>query len=113
MRYPIISVLKFIFFAIIFCFVFSFVTMHLWNWLMPALFGLRIITWPQALGILVLAKLLFGGFHRHAGYGHRGWKRRMEERWANMTPEERERFRAGMKGRRSCGFPPREEPTAL
>ena len=57
--------------------VFSFVTMHLWNWLMPAVFGLRTITWAQALGLLVLGKILFGGFHRHGGGCRgRGWKRR-------------------------------------
>ena len=67
--------------------VFSFVTMHLWNWVMPAVFGLRTITWLQALGLLVLGKILFGGFHRHGG-GCRGrseWKHRMVERWMEMT----------------------------
>ncbi len=82
----------------------SFVTMHLWNWLMPAVFGLRTISWAQALGMLVLGKLLFGGFHRHGGCRKRGWKQGMEERWAQMSPEERERFRAGMRGRWGCGF---------
>jgi hypothetical protein len=56
----------------------------------------------------VLSKILFGGFHRHGG-GRNGWRRHMEERFAQMTPEERERFRAGMRGRRGCGFgPPRD-----
>ena len=82
-------------------FLFSFVTMSLWNWLMPAVFGLRTITWAQALGLLVLSKILFGGFH---GGRRRGWKRDMEERWAKMSPEERERLRAGMRGRWGCGF---------
>jgi hypothetical protein len=79
--------------------VFGEVVMHLWNWLMPSLFSLRTITFTQALGLIVLSKLLFGGFHRHGG-GGRGWKRHMEDRWANMTPEQQERFRAGMRGRR-------------
>ena len=83
-------------------FLFSFVTMSLWNWLMPAVFGLRTITWAQALGLLVLSKILFGGFH--GGRGRRGWKRDMEDRWAKMSPEERERLRAGMRGRWGCGF---------
>ena len=95
------------------CVVFGFVVMHLWNWLMPALFGLRVITFAQALGLLVLSKLLLGGFHRHAG-GRHGWKRHMEERFATMTPEERERFRAGMRGRHGCHFGrqgrPEEQP---
>ena len=93
--------------------VFSYVTMHLWNWLMPAVFGLRTITWGQALGLLVLGKLLFGGFHKHGGCGHgRGWKRGMQERWAQMSPEERERFRAGMRGRWGCGFDPGSKQSA-
>jgi len=82
--------------------VFGEVVEHLWNWLMPCLFGLRTITFVQALGLLVLTKLLFGGFHRHGG--GRGWKRHMEERWARMTPEEQERFRSGIRGSRGCGF---------
>jgi len=79
---------------------FGFVIMHLWNWLMPTIFGLRTITFTQSLGLLVLSKILLGGFHRHSG-GKHGWKRHMEERFAKMTPEERERFRAGMRG---CHF---------
>ena len=88
---------------------FGYVTMYLWNWLMPAIFGLRTITFVQALGLVILSKVLFGGFHRHGG-GRRGWRRGMEERLAQMTPEERERFRAGMRGRR-CGFGRREPVT--
>jgi hypothetical protein len=74
----------------------------LWNWLMPGIFHLGTITFWQALGLLILSKILFGGFHRHAG-GRRGWKRHREERWAGMTAAERERFQAGMRGR-DCGF---------
>ena len=94
--------------------VFSFVTMHLWNWVMPSVFGLRTITWLQALGLMVLGKILFGGFHRHGGgfRGQREWKHRMVEKWMEMSPEERERFRAGLRGRWGCGFDPGNEPTA-
>jgi hypothetical protein len=82
--------------------VFGIVTEHLWNWLMPSIFGLKTITFLQALGLVVLSKILLGGIHKHAGGGPRGWKRGMEDRWAKMSPEEREKFRAGMKGRRDC-----------
>ena len=88
--------------------VFGFVILHLWNWLMPAIFGLHRITFWQGLGLFVLGKILFGGFHRHHG-GHRRWKRHMEERWAQMSPEEREKFRAGMRERHGCRFAPRDE----
>ncbi|HYN19343.1 MAG TPA: hypothetical protein VE078_00165 [Thermoanaerobaculia bacterium] len=72
---------------------------QLWNWLMPALFGLPAIHFWQAVGLLSLSWLLFGGWR---GFGHgRPWRYRMRERWENMTPEERERFRTGMESR--CG----------
>jgi hypothetical protein len=89
--------------------VFGWVTLHLWNWLMPAIFGLRTITFVQALGLLLLSHILFGGFHGR-GRGRRNWRGHMDERCAHMTPEERERFRAGMRGRGGCGFGPDREP---
>jgi hypothetical protein len=91
--------------------VFGYVIMQLWNWLMPGVFGLHAITWVQALGLLLLCKILFGGFHRHGGGCRgRGWRRHMEERWAQMSPEEREKFRTGMRGRWGCGFGSKSEP---
>ncbi len=87
------------------CTVFGYVTMRLWNWLVPGIFGWHTITFVQAIGLFVLSKLLFGGFHKHGGRG-REWKRHMEERFAQMSPEERERFRAGMRG---CRWGRREE----
>jgi hypothetical protein len=90
---------KFTLFAVLFLAVFGFVVMRLWNWLMPALFGWHLITFWQALGILILSKILFGGF-RGGPRRHWHWRGRMMERWSSMTPEEREKFRQGM-GR--CG----------
>jgi hypothetical protein len=65
----------------------------LWNALLPALFGLPVVTFWQALGLLVLCRILFGGFGRH---GHRHWRmkdedrellrRRMRERWGFDPP---------------------------
>jgi chromate transport protein ChrA len=78
--------------------VFGFILMSLWNWLAPAVFGGRTITFWQALGILILSRILFGGFGGRPGRG-RHWRAR--DRWARMTPDERERFRQGL--RRRCG----------
>ncbi len=79
--------------------VFGFVVMTLWNWLAPALFGLHEITFWQALGLLILSKILFG---LRGGPGHGAdWRRRMQDRWQKMTPEEREQFCHGVSGR--CG----------
>ena len=83
----------------------GFVIMGLWNWLMPPLFGLHAIGFWQAFGLLILAKLLFGGFRgRWDGRPH--WRRRMDERWENMTPEERDKFREGMRTWCSRPAPP-------
>ena len=110
-KYRALKVLKFVVFVAVALFVFGFVTMHLWNWLMPAVFGLRAITWAQALGLLVLSKLLFWGLGRgrHGCGGRHGWKREMKERWEQMSPEDRERVRAGLGGRWGCGFGPWRE----
>ncbi len=76
--------------------------MHLWNWLLPTMFGFRQVTFWQALGILALCRILFGGFGFSGGGPRSNIRRRMAERWEHMTPEERERFRQGIGGR--CGF---------
>jgi hypothetical protein len=105
-----LKILKMIVMVIVMAAVLSFVVMHLWNWLLPGVVGWKAITYWQALGLLVLCKILFGGFHRHGG-GRHGWRRQMEERWAKMSPEERERFRAGMRGRHGCRFGGRADET--
>ena len=80
------------------------IVMHLWNWLLPPLFGWHPVTFWQALGLLVLCRILFGGFGRH-GSGRSHFRRRMAERWGHMTPEERDRFRQGV-GHGHCGASP-------
>jgi hypothetical protein len=79
------------------------IVLHLWNWLLPPLFGWRLITFWQALGLLVLCRILFGGLGWR-GSGSSGFHRRMEERFEHMTPEERERCRQRMRER--FGFSP-------
>jgi hypothetical protein len=94
--------LKFILFMLLAALVLGYVVMHLWNWLLPAVFGWRMISFWQALGVLALARILFGGFKCRPG--QHMWRRRMMERWEKMTPEERAKFSQGMRGR--CGkFP--------
>lgn len=84
--------------------VFGFIVMSLWNAILPAVLGVKAITFVQALGILVLSKILFGGFGRGGGpFGarRREWREQMKEKWGAMTPEEREKFKAEWKNR--CG----------
>jgi hypothetical protein len=83
---------------LLFIFIGGEIVMHLWNWLLPPLFGWPRIGFWQALGLLALCRILFGGVGSH-GSGRSGFRRRMEERCEHMPPEERERFRQRMRER--------------
>jgi hypothetical protein len=95
-RYRVLRALKIALFATVAVVAASFLVMGLWNVLMPSIFAVRAISFWQALGLLVLSKVFFGGFRPYSGGGPR-WRRRMMERWEQMTPEEREKFRQGMR----------------
>jgi hypothetical protein len=85
--------------AIVGIFVFAFVggevVMRLWNWLLPPLFGWRMLGFWQALGLLALCRILFGGLGGHGPGRHGG--RHWRGRCRNMSPEEREKFRRAMQ----------------
>ncbi len=95
-------------FGLLFVTVFTFATMLLWNNLAVAIFGLPALTFFQALGLMVLGRLITGGFGprgwRGGGRGPGGWRRGqyMRERWQKMTPEQREQAMQRW-GRRGCG----------
>ena len=95
---------------LLFAFIGGEIVLRLWNWLAPALFGWREVTFWQALGLLALCRILFGGFGLHNS-GRSKLRRRIDERCETMTPEERERFRARMRERFGFG-PPADENKA-
>jgi len=66
------------------------IVMRLWNWVVPALVvDAHAIDYPHALGLLVLCRILFGGFRGHGGcHKSRHW-----QHWHQMTRQERERLR--------------------
>lgn len=78
------------------------VVMLLWNWLLPGLFGWHQISLWQALGLLVLSRILFGNLGGGHGSDNRGSKWQKDENWERMTPEEREKLRHEMRNR-WCG----------
>jgi len=91
----------------------GYATMFLWNWLIPEIFGGKLITFWQAIGLILLGKLLTGMlFWGHGGWKHRnhGWKgRHWKEKLAHLTPEEREKFKHYYYKR--CGIPMDETNT--
>lgn len=86
--------MRMVLFGIVFVGLMGLVTTGLWNVLMPAILHLPAISFWQALGLLLLGRLLFG---RLGGWGHRMRKARFVRGWKNLTPEERERFQQAMK----------------
>jgi hypothetical protein len=90
-------------FAAAFLAAFGYVVMTLWNAVLPAVAGVHALTFFQAVGLLVLSRILFGGLRgrRHRGWGWH-WRGRMQARWQLMTPEEREQFRSRLGRRSHC-----------
>jgi hypothetical protein len=89
---------------IVFIFVGGEVVMRLWNWLLPSLFGWHQLTFWEALGMLALCRILFGGFSSQ-GMSRSRMRQRMAGRAAaRVTPEQGEQFRQRMRDR--CGFDP-------
>jgi hypothetical protein len=97
--------------AIVFVIAIGFVIMLLWNWLMPELFGLSTITYWQAVGLLILSKILFGGgwskkqHPRHSHY----WKKRFMSKWDDMCEEDRDKIKERFR-RRNSSETKEEEP---
>ena len=103
------KVIKVLFCIILAGVVLGTVTMFLWNWLIPAIFNGPQIKFIEAIGILVLAKILFGfggwkGRHGHCNCqtrqegGPKGyWKKKWEEKFSKLSPEEKEKFKHSFK----------------
>jgi hypothetical protein len=86
--------------AVIIAFLFGYFVMLLWNWLLPPLFHAGAINYWQAIGLVILAKLLFGGSGMgHSYRGRRNWKREAR-RWDHW---ESGQGRHGWKGPWGCG----------
>ena len=85
-----------------FVFLFSWIVMLLWNNVIVAVTGASVVTLWQAMGILVLSKILFGGFRKGwGGGGPQGnhWKEKMKARWENMTDTEKAEFQDRWKNK--------------
>ena len=96
-------ILKIVVFGTLAVAAFGYITMLLWNWLVPELFNGPTLTFWKALGLLLLSKILFSGLggkshghHQGNGYGAQ-WKRRFVDKVSSLSPEEREAFKQKMK----------------
>ena len=76
--------------------------MRLWNGILPDVIGVKVISFWQAMGILVLSKILFSGFggfaHKKEQFRNR-FRQKMLDKWEHMTPEEKQKFKDEWKNR--------------
>jgi hypothetical protein len=70
-----------LFLAALFALILGIVVQMLWNWLMPDIFGLKEISYWQAVGLLFLGKLLFGGFGHRGSHHHKKPSRPYSKDW--------------------------------
>lgn len=94
-------------------FLFSGAVMLLWNAVLPDISGLHAVTYWQAMGILLLSKILFGGFrgmHNHGRHHHHHLGRDLREKWMRMDPEERKKMTEEMRNEWKQRFGFMEKP---
>ena len=77
------------------------IIMLLWNAILPELTGVKPITFWQSVGLFILSKILFGGWHRGMRTSHRNHRHEWKEKWQHMSEEDRAQFKA--RWRAKCG----------
>ena len=90
---------KFLFIVPFILFALTAIVMWLWNSILPDVIAVQYINYWQAMGILVLSKILFGGFSGCGKHKHSIYKRHLINNMRNMSPEEREKFKEEWKQR--------------
>ncbi len=77
----------------------SFMVQVLWNHILVEVTTVKALTYPQAMGILVLSKILFGGFGSRHQRPPFGGPPHWREKWKSMDEDEKARFRSEWKSR--------------
>jgi hypothetical protein len=94
------KIIGFTLLAVVIAALLGYVVMLLWNQVLAVVIsGISLISFWQALGLLLLSKILFGG--SRWGCGHKGghWKQEMREKWQGMSAEEREKIKQEWRNR--------------
>ena len=80
------------------------IVMLLWNSILVPVLHVASLSFWQATGLLLLSKILFGGFRGGPWRGKQGrcgngasWREDMRSRWAQLSPEEREQLQQRWK----------------
>jgi len=98
--------LKFAFFAIVFVLLLGWATMTAWNYVIPGIFHLTAIDYWQALALVILSRILFwtggGSWGRRHGYNKEHYRKMIENRMENLSPEQKEKVK--MYWASKCGM---------
>jgi hypothetical protein len=106
------KIIGFIICVLVFGALLGYVVMSLWNSVAVDVLHLPVISFWQAVGLLILSKILFGGIHGWGGGRSGDWKNEMKEKWHNMTPEEREKIKQEWRNRCSVWGKKDNDPMA-
>jgi Ca2+/H+ antiporter, TMEM165/GDT1 family len=99
-QFKVVKIIGFVLIGAALVLALGFVVMYLWNAILPSVLGVKTISFWQAMGIFVLAKILFGGF-KGGGHKKQEWRRKMHDKWEQMSPDERQQWKQNM--RNWCG----------
>jgi hypothetical protein len=93
----IVRILRITFFGLVFIAAMGFLTTALWNWLIPTLFNGPKIIFAQALGLMILGRLLVGGWGKGSSSScspdDNAWKAKWKARVTGMTEDEKDAFK--------------------
>jgi hypothetical protein len=103
MKFWIKKIIGFIICFLLIATLLSWIVMSLWNCVLVVVLHVSAITFWQAAGILLLSKILFGGFHKSGGWrrhnGGKAWREKWAEKMQHMSPEEREKIKQEWRNR--------------
>ena len=108
------KIVLFIIFVILALAFFGLMVKWLWNWLLPELFDVPAISFYQAIGLLLLSKILFSGFGHKKSHGHKKdwWKDKIKRKLSKMSDEERQQFKEKMRSKwGKCRDEPGQPPS--
>ena len=100
-RFHPLKIMFFILVAFSFLALVSFIVMMLWNSILVEVTSVKPLSFWQAVGLLILTRILFGGIWRgeKKHHAHKSkWKNKWKEKWMNLSDEEREAIKAKWKG---------------
>lgn len=83
--------------AVALVFLFGTIVMYLWNMLLPEITGVKTINFWQAIGLFILARILFGGFRWGSPEHRKKWKNKRRAYWErkmdNMDDDKKNRLK--------------------